>query len=194
MEKTRTNTHGKFKYAGHEDVNEALRGHFAELGIVRVAKMLSAQMVDGVILAECLISYVDIHDDTRIDVPMWAVQPSQTSKGGVTAQQIGQALSYATKNVEFKLFALTGDNEEDSDYSEAYNPREPTASKQKSPEQLRAEELLRMFELAQTKEEIDQADKLIREEWNDIKHVEHIRDAVVASRTGALRRVKESAQ
>jgi hypothetical protein len=46
---------------------------------------------------------------------MPAVQPSQTTGKTVTAQQIGQAVSYAVKNIEFKLFALTGDPEPDSD-------------------------------------------------------------------------------
>lgn len=188
VEKTRTNTHGKFKYAGHEDVNEALRSYFAAIGIVRCARMLSCEVLDGgTILAMCEVTYTDIEDGSSIAVPMWAVQPSQTSGKTVTAQQIGQALSYATKNVEFKLFALTGDNEADSDSTEAYNPNAAPADE--GPK-LRAKELLKMFELAKTEAEVADVTAILKKEWSDLSGVPHLADAVTAQRRSAIERIK----
>lgn len=116
VEKDSTNTHARYKYAGHEAVTEALRGHFAELGIVRQVSVSSCDILNGgTVQIMVRVSYVDVEDASRIDVDMPAIQPSQTKSKDVTAQQVGQAVSYAVKNVEFKLFSLTGDTEPDSD-------------------------------------------------------------------------------
>jgi hypothetical protein len=197
VEKTRTNKHGNFKYAGHEDVNEVLRGHFARLGIVRTAKMVDCAIIgEGTILAHCEISYTDIEDPgAPLVVPMWAVQPSQTSKGGVTAQQVGQALSYATKNVEFKLFALTGDNEADSDSTEAYNPNERAAQ---PPEEnsltngamARAGELLAAFTTARTLAEVGQVNDTFKAEWGTLKTVKGLAEQVASIRAAATKRIE----
>jgi hypothetical protein len=188
VEKDSYNQHGKFKYAGHEAVNERLRDHFAELGIVRTAKMLSLQVLDGgTLLAECSVTYTDVEDDSSVVVPMWAVQPSQTSNKTLTAQQVGQALSYAVKNVEFKLFALTGDGEADSDSSEAYNPNEEPVD---DSARKRAKELLKGFADAKSTEEVDAVNALFKKEWPQLKGVPNLAEAVVASRTSALKRIK----
>lgn len=194
VEKTRTNTHGKFKYAGHEDVNDALRGHFAALGIVRCAAMVNCQILDGgTILAHCEVSYTDAEDGSCVMVPMWAVQPAQTSGKTVTAQQIGQALSYATKNVEFKLFALTGDNEEDSDSTEAYNPRarseEPADLLTQGGAAVRAGELITMYLKAQTLAEVDEVTAIFKAEWKDLKVVKGLSEKIVEVRAGAQKRL-----
>lgn len=188
VEKDSYNQHGKFKYAGHEAVNERLRGHFAELGIVREARMLDCKVLDGgTLLCSCQVSYVDAEDESRIDVPMWAVQPSQTSGKTVTAQQIGQALSYATKNVEFKLFALTGDNEADSDSSEAYNPTEAPADNALGQQ---AKALLAKFDTAESAEVVAAISGDFKKRWEEFKAIPNLAEAIVASRTNALKRIK----
>lgn len=116
VEKDSRNNHANYKYAGHEAVTEALRGHFADLGIVRQVSVTSCNVLNGgTVQIMVRVSYVDVEDGTRIDVDMPAIQPSQTKSKDVTAQQVGQAVSYAVKNVEFKLFSLTGDTEPDAD-------------------------------------------------------------------------------
>lgn len=191
VDKTRTNKHGNFKYAGHEDVNEALRPLFAELGIVREARMPSCQVLDGgTILAQCEISYTDVDDPTApLRLLMWAVQPSQTSNKTVTAQQIGQALSYAVKNVEFKLFALTGDSEADSDSSEAYNPNEPASD---AAAQEAARQGLKGFETATTLEEVEAIRAKFKAEWvqRNFDSVPNLVEAIVAAKTNAVQRIK----
>lgn len=191
VEKTRNNKHGNFKYAGHEDVNEALRPHFARLGIVREARMLECSVLDGgTILARCLISYVDVDDpQSRVEVSMWAVQPAQTSGKTVTAQQIGQALSYATKNVEFKLFALTGDSEADSDSSEAYNPNESLDDQVAT---TRAKTTLAAFDTAKTLEEVEAVRMKFKSDWaaNNYDSVPNLIEAIVAAKTNAVQRIK----
>ena len=190
VEKTRTNQHGKFKYAGHEDVNEALRGHFAVVGIVRCAEIVECSILDGgTIMARCLVTYTDVEDGTRIEAAMWAVQPSQTSGKTVTAQQIGQALSYAVKNVEFKLFALTGDNEQDSDSTESYSLHE--AQTQVPGHNARAGELLKMFTIAKDLAEVDEVSAMCKAEWKDLKGVPGFAEAVVEIRSAAQKRLAQ---
>ena len=100
---------------------------------------------------------------------MPAIQPPQTTAGKVTAQQVGQAVSYAVKNVEFKLFALTGDDTPDSDgndpeitYREEYQPRETTRV-QRAPQndgaQALAVEYLARFEECRTIDEVNALNK-----------------------------------
>ena len=115
--------------------------------------------------------------------------PKKGTPGDREKEVIGDAL----RNAAMRFGAALDLWHKGDLYAHESDAEDTGSPAQKSPQQLRAEELLRMFELAQTKEEIDEVDKLIRAEWSDIKHVEHIKDAVVASRTGALRRVKESA-
>ncbi|MGH1483863.1 MAG: ERF family protein [Geminicoccales bacterium] len=113
VEKSEKNKHAGYKFAGHEAVTAALREKFAELGIVRHASATSCEVLDGgAVKLMVRITYVDVEDSSKIEIDMPAIQPPQ---GKPSAQQVGQALSYAVKNCEFKLFALTGDTEADSD-------------------------------------------------------------------------------
>lgn len=113
VEKSETNPHGRYKFAGHEAVTAALRDKFAELGIVRHASATSCEVLeDGTVKLMVRVTYIDVDDGSRIELDMPAIQPPQ---GRPTAQQVGQAVSYAVKTTEMKLFALTGDPEPDSD-------------------------------------------------------------------------------
>jgi hypothetical protein len=113
VEKSEQNPHGNYKFAGHEAVTSALRSQFAELGIVRHASALSCDVLEtGAVKIMVRVTYVDVEDNSRIELDMPAIQPPQ---GKPSAQQVGQAISYAVKTTEMKLFALTGDTEPDSD-------------------------------------------------------------------------------
>lgn len=126
------NKHGKYKYAGHEAVTASLRDVFADVGIVRSVDVVDTTLLPGgVIQLLVAVRHTDIDDLSFVESRMPAVQPTQTAGGSYTAQQVGQALSYAQKVVEFKLFALTGDPEPDSDSTEANAPREQLAARQK---------------------------------------------------------------
>ncbi len=120
------NQHANYKYASHDAVTEVLRHQFAEIGIIRHATVGGMEVLDGgTVQLWVKVSYIDTEDGTSIDTMMPAIQPSQTKAGTLTAQQIGQALSYAVKNVEFKLFCLVGDPEADSDSLPIQHPCEP---------------------------------------------------------------------
>jgi hypothetical protein len=113
VEKGDYNQHAKYKFAGHEAVTSALRTEFANLGIVRHASALSCDVLEtGAVKIMVRVTYVDVDDGSRIELDMPAIQPPQ---GKPSAQQVGQAISYAVKTTEMKLFALTGDTEPDSD-------------------------------------------------------------------------------
>jgi hypothetical protein len=118
---------------------------------------------------------------------MFALQPSQTTGKSVTAQQVGQAVSYAVKNVEFKLFALTGDPEPDSDESNTDPERNQEAD---SALMDLAKGMLARFEQAPTLEAIDAVNESFRKEWARLKHIPGLSEAIVAQRTSAQKRVR----
>lgn len=185
--RTRTHAHKKYQFAGYDDVNEALRPLFAEYGIVRVARASRVTLAEqGTLIVDCEVSYIDAEDGSSVAIPMVAVQPSQTTQKSVEAQQVGQAISYAVKNVELKLFALTGNP--DSDDISAVQ-REPTPAPGDGV-QSRAKELLTMLQAAETEREIADLNATIKAEWADLANVPGFRDAVVATRTSALKRIK----
>ena len=126
VEKDSKNEHGRYKYAGHEAVTEALRGMFVEIGILRRVTVPVCEILDGgAIKIQAKVSYIDVEDDSQVDLEMPAIQHAQTKSGLPIAQQVGQALSYAVKNLEFKNFCLTGDTEPDADSMPAYPHDEP---------------------------------------------------------------------
>lgn len=201
VEKTGKNKHGGYKYAGHEAVTDALRDYFQKFGIVREASMTECDVLEGgAIKVKVKVTYTDIEDGSRVACDMYAVQHCQTKSGAITAQQVGQALSYAVKNVEFKLFALTGDTERDSDETDPNGPADEQPSESahdaggertSSGNKSRANELLKMFELAKTEAEVLDVNKMFKTEWKgSLEHVPNLAEAVVAARNIALERVK----
>ncbi len=192
VEKTGVNkAKGGYKFAGHEAVNAALRGHFAELGIVRAVSMVALDILEaGTVKAHVRVTYTDAHDLTAVHYEMFAIQPSQTSKGSLEAQQVGQCLSYAVKNIEFKLFALTGDSEPDSDTTAAQErdepePESPTSTQAKD----RAGELLTMFTRAASLAEVDDISAMVKAEWPDLRSVKGFAERVGEIRLAAQKRL-----
>ena len=116
VEKDSENKHARYRYAGHEAVTEALRSQFVEHGILRQVTVPACEvMIGGAIMITAKVSYIDVEDDSRVDLEMPALQHCQTKTKEPIAQQVGQAVSYAVKNLEFKNFCLTGDTEPDAD-------------------------------------------------------------------------------
>lgn len=184
VEKDGTNKHGNYDFASHNAVTRALRGHYAELGIVREAAMESLDVIDGGhIKVNGYVRFTDSEDGSSTTLSFCTVQHCQTSKGQVTAQQAGQALSYGVKNVELKLFALT-DTDGDSDSSQP--TPEPEA---KDADQARAKDLLERIGAAKTQSELDAAIATIKSEWKSLKTITGFADAVSAMKKNAEQRI-----
>lgn len=181
---------GGYAYAGYDDVNEALRPLFARHGVVRVANALKLDVLDhGTIQVMVQVVYVDSEDGSELAVPMVAIQPSQTTNKTVEAQQVGQAISYAVKNVELKLFALTG-NPDSDDVDKA--EREAIQNEGKPPPgaQARFSELVAMFRGAKSENEVREIEAIIKSEWADLKDLAGAREGFAGARNSALARLK----
>lgn len=120
VKKDQWNPHGKYKYAGHEQVTHALRDAYVKHGILRTASVKQhARDVHGTLSLLVRITWINVDnpkDTVAVDVVGEA--PTTTSSGKATGQQAGVALSYAVKQAEFKAFSLLGDdtpNPEDDD-------------------------------------------------------------------------------
>ncbi len=193
--KDSTNAHKKYQYVGYDAVNAALRPLFAEHGVVRVANALKLDVLEhGTIQVMVQVCYVDIEDGTELVVPMVSIQPSQTSQKSVEAQQVGQAISYAVKNVELKLFALTGnpdsdDVDKDIERESIQNEGKPAAPPPGA--QARFSEICAMFRKATTEAEVQAIQAEALSEWNDLKDLAGAREGLAGARNAALQRVKE---
>jgi hypothetical protein len=207
--KDSVNSHKKYQYQGYDAVNAALRPLFAQHGVVRVANALKLDVLEhGTIQVMVQVCYVDIEDGTELVVPMVSLQPSQTSQKSVEAQQVGQAISYAVKNVELKLFALTGNQDSDDvDVERAAiqsetSTRYPRASLTgditdngvgvatfTSGAQARFSELAKMFRGATTEAEVKAIEANVKAEWNDLKDLPGAREGLAGARNAALQRV-----
>lgn len=190
--KHQRNQHANYNYAGHEAVTDALRDAFVKHGIVRKASVTSCTVEQGVVTLLVEVSHMSV--DNRADCVtcvMPAIQPSQTKQGTVTAQQIGQAVSYAVKNVEFKLFALTGDDTPDSDDSDPEityeRPRE--AAPQNDTARDLAVDYLARFEECQTAEDVKALNDLVKANWDKVRSVPDFADHLVAARRKANKRI-----
>lgn len=183
---------GGYAYAGYDDVNEALRPLFAEHGVVRVATALKLEVLDGGTISVMVqVCYVDAEDGSELVVPMVALQPSQTTAKTVEAQQVGQAISYAVKNVELKLFALTGNpDSDDVDKAEREAIQNETRREPPAGAQARFSEICAMFRSAKTEDEVKTIEAIVKQEWNDLKDLPGGREGIAGARNSALQRVK----
>src|SRR5690606_21588550 len=186
--KNSRNKFADYDYAGHEAVTAALREHYAAIGITRTVSMISCDVLDGGLVKVCVdVTYTDVEDGSKEVCRMFALQHSQTKKGaGVTAQQVGQALSYAVKNVEFKVFSLTGSGENDSDATRVDSDDADPPS-EASPESLkaRAQELLQLVGRAETKKQHEEALEEARAEYSQLQSVPSFAESMRAMREGA---------
>lgn len=188
--KNSRNKFADYDYAGHEAVTAALREHFAAAQIVRSVSMVSCDVLDGGLVKVCVdVTYTDAEDQSSLVCRMFALQHSQTKKGaGVTAQQVGQALSYAVKNVEFKTFALTGSGENDSDATRVdLDDDDDDRPSEASPESLkaRAQELLQLVGRAENKKQLEEALEEARAEYSQLQSVPNFAESMRAMREGA---------
>ena len=184
-----------YAYSGYDDVNELLRPLFAEHGVVRVANALKLEVLaEGTISVMVQVCYVDSEDGSELAVPMVALQPSQTKTKTVEAQQVGQAISYAVKNVELKLFALTG-NPDSDDADSRYERDEREAirdeGKREPPPgaQARFSELAAMFRKAESVEEVKRIEAVAKAEWDDLRDLPGAREGLAGVRNAALQRL-----
>jgi hypothetical protein len=191
--KDRVNSHKKYQYVGYDDVNEALRPLFAKHGVVRVANALKLDVLEhGTIQVMVQVVYVDSEDGSELAVPMVAIQPSQTTNKSVEAQQVGQAISYAVKNVELKLFALTGNpDSDDVDKQHDRSEREAIQNEGKPPPgaQTRFSEIVAMFRGAKTEKEVRDIEAMAKGEWADLKDLPGAREGLAGARNAALQRI-----
>jgi hypothetical protein len=191
--KDRVNSHKRYQYVGYDDVNESLRPLFAKHGIVRVANALKLDVLEhGTIQVMVQVVYVDSEDGSELAVPMVAIQPSQTTNKSVEAQQVGQAISYAVKNVELKLFALTGNpDSDDVDKQHDRAEREAIQNEGKPPPgaQARFSEIVAMFRGAKTEQEVRDIEAMAKAEWADLKDLAGAREGLAGARNAALQRL-----
>lgn len=183
-----------YSYAGYDDVNELLRPLFAEHGVVRVATALKLEILtEGTISVMVQVCYVDSEDGSELVVPMVALQPSQTTAKTVEAQQVGQAISYAVKNVELKLFALTGNPDSDDVDKDVERESIQGEGKPTTPPpgaQARFSEICAMFRKATTEAEVQSIEAEAKSEWNDLKDLAGAREGLAGARNAALQRVR----
>jgi len=120
--KTQFNQHGKYKYAGHEQVTEALRDAYVKHKVVRSASVEKYdRTADGTLQLYVVVEWrCSDNPESFCSVGVLGEAPTTTSNGKATGQQAGVALSYAVKLAELKRFSLTGDdtpNPEENDES-----------------------------------------------------------------------------
>ncbi len=189
--KDRVNSHKKYHYVGYDDVNEAVRPLLAKHGVVRVANALKIDVLEhGTIQVMVQVVYVDAEDGSELAVPMVAIQPSQTTNKSVEAQQVGQAISYAVKNVELKLFALTGNpDSDDADIERDAIQNEGKPSAPPPGAQARFSELVAMFRKATSENDVKEVEAIAKAEWDDLKALPGAREGIAGARNAALQRI-----
>ncbi len=187
--KTSTNAHGRYKYAGHEAVTEAIRDAMIEYGIVQTISTDSMLLHPGGHVSLAVrITWSCIEADPsgehdRIVGTIHALQHAQTSNGNPTAQQIGQAISYAVKNFTFKTLMLTGDPDADSDAGPLEQPKVDEKLQKESDALLMGYAECNSFDAIKAHN-----DKV--QKWGRVGEVPGLRDKLVKSAEQAKRRVR----
>ncbi len=172
--KSEFNQHGKYKYAGHEQVTDALRDEYTRLGILRTASVLEyTRTPDGTLQLYVAVRWacVDKPDDA-VEVKVLGEAPTTTSTGKATGQQAGIALSYAVKMAEPKAFSLTGDATPNPEAGDKVNEQ--------------AEDFLRQFAECQTAQEVEALSVEIRSAGSSVSAY---RQELLAARTEAMKRI-----
>lgn len=181
VEKTETNRHGGYRYAGHESVTAAIRGAFVRHGIVQTVTTSGFELLAGghILLAVHIRWTCDDDVASYVEGTVQALQHCQTRDGKPTAQQVGQALSYAVKNFTFKSLMLTGDTEQDSDASHAPEQLEPPKE---------AVEFLELIERSESVAELDQVGDRIKQ-WGRVGETPGLKDRMQRAFVEARRRI-----
>lgn len=200
VEKGGHNKHGGYAYAGHEAVTEAIRASFVKHGIVQTASMVDCDVLEGgAIKAKVRVVWAcDDNPASCVVSEMFAIQHCQTKAGNVTAQQVGQALSYAVKNVAFKQLMLIGDPEPDSDSTEANERRSepPRAVSQPPARKMSADaiEFLARFGMCETNEAIAELSAEAKKKWDELKKNTGFAEEFTKARREAYDRVKRASR
>lgn len=189
------NKHGKYRYAGHDAVTEALRGEYVNQGIVRQASVLEQNCTpDGTVLMTVEVSFVNTDNPTdRIVLEIPAIQPAQTTGKSLTAQQVGQAISYAVKNAEFKLFSLIGDPEPDAD-SDGARAQEDRGESDPNRMEEALVPLVNMFRCAESVAEVTAANDHAKSIWATISGIPGVVETLTAERKAAFAHVRSLEQ
>lgn len=173
--KDSVNKHGGYKYAGHEAVTEELRPAYIRHGVHRSASVKAYHRNGGDLALEVEVRWTCVDNPSDfLSVVAFGESGALTKSGGVTPQQAGIALSYAVKNAEFKVFALTGDDTPDGD---AASPHGESI----------LEELIERYESAETAEEISAVSADVRKNW---KNVSRFSAQLQAAKKAAEERIK----
>lgn len=204
--KSKENRQFGYSYAGHEDVTEALRDAYSTHGIVRSATVLSTQIIaPGTVLLNVRVSWV-CHDEPSslhaVEIP--ALQTSSRKDRDHDPMQIGKALSYAVKNAEFKIFALTGDDTPDVEEDDVDRGREPPRngasggpSSDNGAPRDEGEALARgyidRFGKVQTDKELSDLNAEARANWARFRHVPGVAERMVAAKKRASERLRQKA-
>lgn len=187
VSKEEYNQHNKYKYAGYETVNALVRGAFVRHDIVQTINMTECQVLDGGAIQMCVVITWTCADfpESFVSSSVFAVQHSQTSKGGVTAQQIGQGISYAVKNNLFKQLMLTGDDTPDADRHSG----EPDDIAPDEAVDAALDYLARFSEVA-TAEALEALNNEIKHNWGKVKVVKNFSENMVTERRKAAARLR----
>lgn len=193
VEKTSRNEHGRYKYAGHEAVTEAIRASMLKNGIVQTVSTEDLKLHPGghVSLAvkirwSCKEQREGEHN--WVESTVHALQHAQTSAGNPTAQQIGQALSYACKNFAFKTLMLTGDPDADSDAGQLEAP-----AKVDDKLQSEADALLMGYGACNSLDEVRAHGEKIAK-WGRTNDVPGLREKLVRSAEASKKRIRGQQQ
>lgn len=196
--KTSKNTHQNYAYAGHEALNEAIRPLFVEYGITQSIDCGEPSFHPGGVVAFLLCIRWSCSDDPSsfIEGRVPAVQSSTAKSGFVQAQQIGQAISYAVKNFQFKCLQLTDSNEPDLDsqdqlHSDKQEQKPPARAADPGLKE-RATEVLAMFGTFHTIKALDdhKSHWIKPDTWAQIRDYPGMRDQFKAAYLKAKARLE----
>lgn len=166
--KDQFNTHGRYKYAGHEAVTASLRDAYTRHGVVRTADVIEQSREGGMLRLSVRVTWTNVDaPDEQVSVVMVGESPPVTNSGAPSAVQSGIALSYAVKNAEFKAFSLTGDDTPDAEAGDTdrgeprRGARQATAASEGISE-TSVKALVDMFRGAQNLDQLKQARAAVR--------------------------------
>ena len=198
VEKSSTNSHFKFKYAGHSAVNEAVRPLFLQHGITQTVSAHGFNvMPNGTVYCVVRVRWACTDNpDSFVEGDVPSAMPG--AKGECTPQQCGSMLSYGTKNFTFKALMLTDSNEPDAD---SYTPDRPdeyadwngNAARPASRDEASDLALgyLARFNECHSKADVEKLKAEIRGNWQAVRGVPDFGEAVVVQSKKALARVSQ---
>ncbi len=191
VEKSGRHQQGGYAYAGHEAIASAIRPLFVEHGIVQTIDCGEAVLLDGGhVRLNVNVTWTSVDNpESFITGSVPAVQQCQTKAGNPTAQQVGQAISYAVKNFQLKTLMLLDSNEVEGESLPHESPhvvdREAEAA---------AESMLKQYSGMHSEAEVKLHDKACRERWPEVRGLQNISDRYRKARQEALDRIKGAAQ